>query len=207
MTLLSPKSEMDWGFVSLLTTGYSFPVSYSILLLSAFTVSPSLSQHCGRLWWEKRFVAELSNLMYYTESLTGGPPSRPITFGKTTILPHWFNVSSAYHGLPTNLRVTSKLGYNGIEIFNESVIPNWQLLELKNATQRQTLNHLLIKFDEVRRLLFASLPAPLELDSTAFQYTCAVATFYLCTSYKSISYHLLQPLRDFENFKSADTLM
>ena len=69
------------------------------------------------------------------------------------------------------------------------------------------MNHLLIKFDEVRRLLFASLPAPLELDSTAFQYACAVATFYLCTSYKSISYHLLQPLRDFENFKSADTLM
>jgi 4-hydroxyphenylpyruvate dioxygenase len=63
--------------------------------------------------------------------------------------------------------------------------------------------------DQVRqgqhRSLFAPLPLPSELDSTAFECACAVVIFHLCASLQ-IDIPVLQPLRDFENFKSADAL-
>ncbi|KIK57369.1 hypothetical protein GYMLUDRAFT_75570 [Collybiopsis luxurians FD-317 M1] len=90
--------------------------------------------------------------------------------------------TNTYHDLPTKIRLTSDLGYDGIEIF----IPDFE------------------KFvDEVREgkhghLLTGSVTS---LSSSELELACATAIHDLCESL-DLEIPLLQPFRDFENFRS-----
>lgn len=91
--------------------------------------------------------------------------------------------TNVYHSLPKKIRVASKLGYDGIEIF----IPDFEAF-----------------VDEVRHGKHGELFCSLSLDSLspdALETACAEALSKLCTSY-NLEIPLLQPFRNFENFRS-----
>ncbi|KAF9062150.1 xylose isomerase-like protein [Rhodocollybia butyracea] len=95
--------------------------------------------------------------------------------------------SNAYHNLPTKIRVASKLGYDGIEIF----IPDFEafVAEVRDGQHAE---------------LFDSLfPDTLPLDE--LETACAEALLKLCISH-NLEIPLLQPLRNFENFRSQAQL-
>lgn len=90
--------------------------------------------------------------------------------------------TNTHHDLPTKIRVASALGYDGIEIF----IPDFDSFVEEVRAGRHTE-------------LFPESVA--SLSTSNLQLACAQAIYDLCNSL-SLEIPLLQPLRNFENFRS-----
>ncbi|KAF9042781.1 xylose isomerase-like protein [Hymenopellis radicata] len=96
--------------------------------------------------------------------------------------------SCLYHSLPTKLEVAASLGYDGLEIF----IPDFEAFvdEVRNGAHRQ---------------LFPKSFTLASLSTEALERECAKAIAAMADGL-GLSLPLLQPIRNFENFRSEEEL-
>ncbi|SJL09177.1 uncharacterized protein ARMOST_12553 [Armillaria ostoyae] len=94
--------------------------------------------------------------------------------------------SFLYHSLPTKIKVASSLGYNGIEIF--MVDFEGFVTEVINGQHHH---------------LFNEPFAPHSLSTPDLERECAKVITALCVSH-NLTIPVVQPLRNFENFKTEE---
>lgn len=100
--------------------------------------------------------------------------------------------TNTYHDLPTKIRVTSELGYDGIEIF----IPDFEAFVDEVAEGKHSL------------LFPDSKPTDISItsrDPASLDLACATAIHRLCASL-GLEIPLFQPFRNFENFRSQEEI-